>query len=59
MLQDRFTAAWFRSAAAAEWLKELWSFGQHFRAGHLLLKKGGGRLDFDPLQRHIERALGR
>ncbi|HSL95430.1 MAG TPA: hypothetical protein VLA35_05895 [Thermoleophilia bacterium] len=59
ILQDRFSIAWFQSPAAAEWLKELWGFGQHFRAGQLLLKKGGGRLDFDPLRRHMERALGR
>jgi len=59
MLQDRFGADWFRSPAAAEWIKELWAFGQRYRAGQLLLKKGGGRLDFDPLRRLMERALGR
>ncbi len=59
MLQDRYGMEWFRDEAAAAWLKSLWAFGQHFRAGQLLLKNGGGRLDFDPLRRHIERALGR
>jgi hypothetical protein len=59
MLQDRHGMEWFRSEAAAGWLRDLWALGQHFRAGQLLLKNGGGRLDFDPLRRHIERALGR
>jgi hypothetical protein len=59
MLQDRYGMEWFRDEAAGEWVKGLWSLGQHFSAEQLLLKNGGGRLDFDPLRRHIERALGR
>lgn len=59
MLQDRFGPAWFRNPAAAEWVKELWSYGQRYRAGQLLLKRGGGRLDFDPLRHLLERAIGR
>jgi hypothetical protein len=59
MLQDRYGMEWYRDEAAAAWIKSLWAMGQHFRAGQLLLKNGGGRLDFDPLRHHIERALGR
>ncbi len=59
MLQDRHGMEWFGQPAAADWLKELWSDGQHYPAERLLLKHGGGRLDADPLKHHIERALGR
>jgi hypothetical protein len=59
MLQDRYGMEWYRDEAAASWIKSLWAMGQHFGAGQLLLKNGGGRLDFDPLRRHLERALGR
>ncbi len=59
MLQDRHGMDWFADDAAGAWLKELWSYGQHFTAEKLLLKQGGGRLDTDPLRHHFERALGR
>ena len=59
MLQDRHGMDWFANDAAGAWLKELWSYGQHFTAEKLLLKQGGGRLDTDPLRHHFERALGR
>jgi len=59
MLQDRHGMDWFTNDAAGAWLKELWSYGQHFTAEKLLLKQGGGRLDTDPLRHHFERALGR
>jgi hypothetical protein len=59
MLQDRHGMEWFTNDAAGAWLKELWSYGQHFTAEKLLLKQGGGRLDTDPLRQHFERALGR
>lgn len=59
MMQDRYGMDWFRRPAAAVWLKELWSDGQHYPAERLLLKHGGGRLDADPLKHLLERALGR
>jgi hypothetical protein len=59
ILQDRYGMEWFTDTRAGSWIKGLWALGQRYGAELLLLKNGGGRLDFDPLRRHIERALGR
>ena len=59
ILQDRYSMEWFRNPKAIDFLRQLWSHGQHFNADQLLLKNGGGKLDADPLKHHIERALGR
>ncbi len=59
MLQERFGMAWFASQDAGDWLKALWSQGQHLTAERLLLRHGGGRLNTDPLRHLFEQALGR
>jgi hypothetical protein len=59
MLQDDFGKAWFASKDAGEWLKGLWSQGQHLTAERLLLRRGGGRLSADPITHLLEQVLGR
>ena len=58
-LQDDFGKAWFASTEAGDWLKSLWSQGQHLPAERLLLRHGGGRLNTDPLRHLFEQVLGR
>jgi hypothetical protein len=58
-LQENFGMDWFASAQAGEWLKGLWSRGQHLTAERLLLRHGGGRLNADPLRHLFEQVLGR
>jgi len=58
-LQDDFGKAWFASPEAGDWLKALWSQGQHLPAERLLLRHGGGRLNTDPLRHLFEQVLGR
>lgn len=59
MLEEGYSKEWFRNPAAAEWLRELWGFGQELSAEQLLLRYGGGRLDFSALRHLIEREVGR
>ena len=59
MLQDNFGPAWFDSRDAGDWLKALWSQGQHLPAERLLLRHSGGRLNADPLRHLFEQVLGR
>jgi hypothetical protein len=58
MLQDNFGKAWFASPEAGDWLKALWSQGQHLTAERLLLRHGGGRLNADALRHLLEQVLG-
>jgi hypothetical protein len=48
-LTRRFGEQWFRSAAAGEWLRRLWSQGQRLDADRLLGETTGGSLDFGRL----------
>jgi hypothetical protein len=59
MLQENFGKAWYASGDAGDWLKALWSQGQHLPAERLLLRHGGGRLNADPLRHLLEQVLGR
>jgi hypothetical protein len=59
MLQDNFGRDWYASTDAGDWLKALWSQGQHLPAERLLLRHGGGRLNADPLRHLLEQVLGR
>jgi hypothetical protein len=45
-LADRFAEAWFESAEAGQWLRELWSSGQSLDAEELLATHTGRRIDF-------------
>jgi hypothetical protein len=48
-LRERHGEEWFRSAAAGEWLRELWRRGQRLDAPELLADTAGGELDFAEL----------
>ena len=56
-LTDELGEDWFANGRTGARLKELWSYGQKFKAEELVKTVGFVDLDPDPLIREIERAL--
>jgi hypothetical protein len=54
---EEFGEDWFRNKKAGARLKELWSYGQKFKADELVKTVGFVDLDPEPLVREIERGL--
>jgi hypothetical protein len=56
-MTDEFGEDWFRNDKAGARLKELWSYGQKFKADELVKTVGFVDLDPEPMLREIERGL--
>ncbi len=56
-LSDEFGEDWFTNGKSGSRLKELWSYGQKFKAEELVKTVGFVDLDPDPLIREVERGL--
>ncbi len=55
----RFGQKWFLAEEAGDFIKEMWSHGQRYRAEELYTEVGGSSLSTEPLIADIERLLGR
>ena len=56
-LREKFGDAWFLEPRAGEYLRELWAYGQKYRADELVKTLGFVELDHGPLLAEIERGL--
>jgi hypothetical protein len=57
-LRERFGERWFASAEAGDWLRRLWSHGQHLDADELLSEELGESLDFAVMVDDLQAAAG-
>jgi hypothetical protein len=56
-LVEKFGEGWFENEKAGDYLKELWSYGQKYKADELVQTIGYVELDPDPLLEEIELGL--
>jgi len=56
-LKGEYGEAWFGDKKAGDFLRELWFYGQKYRADELAEELGYRGLDIDPLMRQVEDAL--
>src|SRR5215211_585635 len=57
-LRERFGERWFASVEAGDWLRGLWSHGQHLDADELLAEELGSELDFRVMVEELSAAAG-
>jgi len=58
-LKEKFGEEWFADGRAGGYLRELWSYGQKFRADELVQTVGYIELDPEPMVAEIEAGLER
>ena len=56
-MKEKFGEEWFADERAGGYLRELWSYGQKFRADELVQTVGFIELDIEPLVQEIEAGL--
>lgn len=56
-MKEKFGEEWFTDEKSGGYLRELWSYGQKFKADELVQTVGYIELDFEPLVQEIETGL--